>query len=151
MLFLSALLIVLAGCSQTSQSSEVKETTAADSEKESKIEYPTKTIELLVPFAAGGSTDIGARIIEKYIPKYLPDANVVVVNKPGGAGSIAITDLYNAEPDGYTLAMSTHRAISMEPIYGKVQYGHQDFQPIGKVFGNQQIFIVKADAEWETV
>lgn len=149
MFFLSALVIVLAGCSQTS--TEVKETTAANSEKETKIEYPTKTIELLVPFAAGGSTDIGARIIEKYIPKYLPDANVVVVNKPGGAGSIAITDLYNAKPDGYKLAMSTHRAISMEPIYGKVQYGHQDFQPIGKVFGNQQIFIVKADAPWQTV
>lgn len=149
MLFLSVLLIVLAGCSQTSQSP--KETTAADSEKEAQIEYPTKPIELLVPFTAGGSTDIGARIIEKYIPKYLPDAKVVVVNKPGGAGSIAITDLFNSKPDGYTLAMSTHRAISMEPLYGKVQYGHDSFQPIGKVFGNQQIFIVKADAPWQTI
>ncbi len=150
MLFLSVLLIVLAGCSQSSQSTGSKETAAAGSEKQSKIEYPTKPIEVIVPFAAGGSTDIGARILEKYLPKYLPGAQLVIVNKPGGAGSIAITDLFNSKPDGYTLAMSTHRAISMQPLYGNVKYSHDSFQPIAKVFGNQQIMIVKADAPWET-
>ncbi|KAA9031663.1 tripartite tricarboxylate transporter substrate binding protein [Niallia endozanthoxylica] len=147
MLFLSVLLIVLAGCSNSSQPTESK---AANDEKQSKIDYPTRPIEVLVPFAAGGSTDIGARIIEKYLPKYLPGAQLVIVNKPGGSGSIAITDLFNSKPDGYTLAMSTHRAISMQPLYGNVKYTHESFQPIAKVFGNQQIMIVKADAPWET-
>ena len=151
LLCLSMLFIVLAGCSQSSssQSSETKESSAANKEK-SKIEYPTKPIEVLVPFAAGGSTDIGARILAKYLPKYLPNANLVIVNKPGGSGSIAITDLFNAKPDGYTLAMSTHRAISMQPLYGNVKYSYDSFQPISKVFGNQQIMIVKADAPWKT-
>jgi tripartite-type tricarboxylate transporter receptor subunit TctC len=148
-LFLSLLLIVLAGC-QSSQSTGSKETTAANNKKQSKIEYPTKPIEVLVPFAAGGSTDIGARILAKYLPKYLPNANLVIVNKPGGSGSIAISDLFNAKPDGYTLAMSTHRAISMQPLYGNVKYNYDSFQPISKVFGNQQIMIVSADAPWKT-
>lgn len=149
-LFMSVLLIVLAGCSQSSQSTGSKEATAANNEKQSKIEYPTRPIEVIVPFAAGGSTDIGARILEKYLPKYMPGAQLVIVNKPGGAGSIAITDLFNSKPDGYTLAMSTHRAISMQPLYGNVKYSHDSFQPIAKVFGNQQIMIVKADAPWKT-
>lgn len=148
-IFLSLLLIALAGC-QSSQSTASKKATASDNKKQSKIEYPTKPIEVLVPFAAGGSTDIGARIIAKYLPKYLPNANLVIVNKPGGSGSIAISDLFNAKPDGYTIAMSTHRAISMQPLYGNVKYNYDSFQPISKVFGNQQIMIVKADAPWKT-
>lgn len=149
MIVLSALLLIVAGCSQSSQTTGAKSDSAAK-EKESKIEYPTRPIEVIVPFAAGGSTDIGARIIEKYLPKYLPGAQLVIVNKPGGSGSIAITDLFNSKPDGYTLAMSTHRAISMQPLYGNVKYSHDSFQPIAKVFGNQQIMIVKADAPWKT-
>jgi len=150
MLFLSALLIVLAGCSDSSKSTGSNAVTAANNEKQTKIEYPKRPIEILVPFAAGGSTDIGARILEKYLPKYLPDAQLVIVNKPGGSGSIAITDLFNSKPDGYTIAMSTHRAISMQPLYGNVKYSYDSFQPISKVFGNQQIMIVKADAPWKT-
>ena len=150
MLFLSALLIVLAGCSDSSKSTGSNAVTAANNEKQTKIEYPKRPIEILVPFAAGGSTDIGARILEKYLPKYLPDAQLVIVNKPVGSGSIAITDLFNSKPDGYTIAMSTHRAISMQPLYGNVKYSYDSFQPISKVFGNQQIMIVKADAPWKT-
>ncbi|MFB5195400.1 tripartite tricarboxylate transporter substrate binding protein [Neobacillus sp. KR4-4] len=150
MLFLSALLIVLAGCSDSSKSTGSNAVTAANNEKQTKIEYPKRPIEVLVPFAAGGSTDIGARILEKYLPKYLPNAQLVIVNKPGGSGSIAITDLFNSKPDGYTIAMSTHRAISMQPLYGNVKYSYDSFQPISKVFGNQQIMIVKADAPWKT-
>lgn len=147
LVILSILLIALAGCSK---SSEPETKVSASGEQQSKIEYPTKPIELIVPFAAGGSTDIGARILEKHLPKYLPDVQLVIVNKPGGSGTIAITDLFTSKPDGYTLALSTHRAIAMQPLYGNTKYQHNDFQPIAKVFGNQQIMIVKADAPWET-
>jgi tripartite-type tricarboxylate transporter receptor subunit TctC len=151
MLCMLVFLIVLGGCSQSAQPTKSKEVDAAKGEeKEAKIEYPTKPIEVLIPFAPGGSTDIGARILEKYLPKYLPNAQLVIVNKPGGSGSIAITDLFNAKPDGYTLAMSTHRAISMQPLYGNVPYKHDSFQPIAKAFGNQQVMVVKADAPWDT-
>lgn len=141
-LCMSVLLIVLGGCSQNSQSTV--------SGKETKVKYPTRPIEVIVPFAPGGSTDIGARIIEKYLPKYLPDAQIVIVNKPGGSGTIAISEVFNAKPDGYKLGLSTHRAIATQPLYGKTKYSHDSFQPIAKVFGNQQIMVVKGDAPWKT-
>lgn len=113
-------------------------------------DYPQRPIEVIVPFAPGGSTDIAGRILEKYLPTYLPDAQFVIVNKPGGSGTIALSDLYSSKPDGYTLALTTHRALALQPLYGKTKYDHDSFQPIAKVFGNQQIFVVKADSPWNT-
>lgn len=125
---------------------------ACSSEKvqSAEADYPKRPIEIIVPFAPGGSTDIGGRILEKYLPKYLPDAQFVIVNKPGGSGTIALSDLYKSKPDGYTLALTTHRALALQPLYGKTKYSHDSFQPIAKIFGNQQILVVKADAPWQT-
>lgn len=141
MLTMAMLLLLLAACSDDSS-------TSVGAEK--AIEYPKQPIELIVPFAPGGSTDIGARILEKHLSKYLPDAQIVVVNKPGGSGTIAISDLYNSKPDGYTLSLATHRATAMQPLYGKTKYAHDSFQPIAKVFGNQQILVVRGDSPWKT-
>ena len=141
MLAMAMVLLLLAACSSD-------DSKAAGAEK--AIEYPKQPIELIVPFAPGGSTDIGARILEKHLSKYLPGAQVVVVNKPGGSGTIAMSDLYNSKPDGYTLSLATHRATAMQPLYGKVKYGHDSFQPIAKVFGNQQVLVVRGDSQWKT-
>ena len=148
--FLFILLILVAGCSKNSENTENGPTSAASDESKPTIEYPTKPIEVIVPFAAGGSTDIGARILEKYLPKYLPNAKFVIVNKPGGGGTIAMSDLFNAKPDGYTISLATHRAIDTFPLYGNTKYSHDSFQPIAKIFSNQQIMIVKNDAPWQT-
>ncbi len=64
--------------------------------------FPTKTIELVVPFAAGGSTDVLARLVAKYAPKYF-DKPLVVVNKPGGGGVTGTEGVVRSKPDGYTL------------------------------------------------
>lgn len=140
MVGLLLLLVTLSGCGKNSS-------LAGDSK--AALDYPKKTIEIIVPFSPGGATDVGARILEKYLPKHLPNAQFVVVNKPGGSGTIAITDLYASKPDGYTLALSTHRAIAVAPLYGKTKYSHDSFQPVAKVFGNQQIMVVKGDAPWD--
>ena len=142
-----AVLLVVAGCSNSDSSETV---TDASAEETASIDYPKKPIEIVVPYAAGGSTDIGARIISEHLPKYLPEAELVVVNKPGGGGTIGITDLYNSKPDGYTIAMTTHRVVSLQPLYGKTKYQHDSFQPIANVFSTQQLVVVKADAPWQT-
>ena len=71
--------------------------------------YPTKPIDIVVPYATGGSTDIGARIIAKYVSQ---KKNVVinVVNKPGGGGLVGIREVLTSRPDGYTLLADTHGA-----------------------------------------
>ena len=123
---------------------------SSDKAESSDTDYPERAIEIIVPFAPGGSTDIGGRILEKYLPKYLDNAQFVIVNKPGGSGTIALSDLYASKPDGYTLALTTHRALALQPLYGKTKYKHDSFTPLAKVFGNQQILVVKADAPWQT-
>ena len=101
--------LVLAACS-------------SEEAKSSDTAYPERPIEVIVPFAPGGSTDIGGRILEKYLPKYLPDSQFVIVNKPGGSGTIALSDLFASKPDGYTVALTTHRALALQPLYGKTKY-----------------------------
>ncbi len=143
-------LLIMSGCNQEIESSGSKLILSTNDENKLTIDYPTKPIEIIVPFAAGGSTDIGARILEKYLPNYLPNARFVIINKPGGGGTIAMSNLFNAKPDGYTIALATHRAVDTFPLYGTTNYSHDSFQPIAKVFINQQIMIVKNDAPWQT-
>ena len=145
MVSLFLLVLVLGACSSK------EETQSAQGEEEiAKIDYPEQPIELIVPLAPGGSTDIGARILEKHLPKYLPDAKIVVVNKSGGSGTIGMSNVFISKPDGYTIGITPHSTVTMQPLYGKTKYAHDSFQPIAKVFENQQILVVKSDAPWQT-
>jgi len=92
--------------------------------------YPSRTIRLVVPFAAGGNTDITARAVAKK----LGDAwgqQVVVDNRPGGATNIGSDLVAKAAPDGYTLLMAgASNAINMS-LYAKLPYDTlRDFAPI---------------------
>lgn len=84
-------------------SSAAESSTAASTVNENKPAFPERAIELIVPFSAGGSTDIGARILAPYVEKEL-GVPVNIVNKPGGGGWVGWTELVNKKPDGYTLA-----------------------------------------------
>lgn len=72
-------------------------------EEEAAEEYPTRPIELIVSFAAGGGTDVGARQLMPLVEDELDDADIQVVNRPGAGGWVGWDDLVAAEPDGYTL------------------------------------------------
>ena len=65
-------------------------------------EYPTKPVELVIPWPAGGRTDIGTRMIAPFLEKYM-GVPVVVINKVGGGGIIGMIYLRDAKPDGYTI------------------------------------------------
>jgi tripartite-type tricarboxylate transporter receptor subunit TctC len=74
------------------------------SQAESQEKYPTRAIEIIVPFSPGGSTDLMARIIAPFMSKKW-GVPVNVVNKPGGNTVPACLEVYNARPDGYTMLM----------------------------------------------
>jgi tripartite-type tricarboxylate transporter receptor subunit TctC len=94
LLFALVLLIALAGCS---------EETASEPKAESKkVDFPKKTINVIVAYEAGGGTDTGARILIPYIEKEL-GVTVNIINKPGGGGWVGWGELANAKNDGYTI------------------------------------------------
>lgn len=78
-------------------------------------DYPDRALQLVVPAAAGGSTDIFARKFAQQLERHLGQT-VVVTNKGGGGGTIATGDVAKAKPDGYTLLMSTTGNAVINPL-----------------------------------
>ena len=97
-------------------------------------DYPSRPIRILVPYAPGGIADIAARLVGAK----LTDAwgqQVIVENRPGGNGFIAVTDAARSAPDGYTLVMVTTGDVSINPVLFKdVPYDvGRDLAPISAV------------------
>lgn len=108
--------------------------------------YPTRTITLVVPFAAGGPTDIIARIISNALAQALK-ANVIVDNRAGGGGNIGITYVARSAPDGHTLLL-TSTAIAVNPaLFENLPYDpHKDFAPISELVNAPNVLFVRPDA-----
>lgn len=94
--------------------------------------FPSKPIKVIVPFAAGGQGDVMARLIIKTIEeKHLLPQPVVVVNVPGGGGTIGIRQAKKAAPDGYTL-MYLHQTLMTAELAGKLDFDYHAFTPIAE-------------------
>lgn len=109
-------------------------------------EYPEKPIRLIVPYAAGGSTDQLARIIQKPMSDYLGQP-VVVENKPGAGGAIGTDLVAKSAPDGYTLVFGNTGPNAVIQLMRKVPYDPlRDLRPISTVAITPMILAVPADS-----
>ena len=88
------------------------------SQIECQEKYPTRAIDIIVPFSPGGSTDLGARIVSAYL-KTKWGVPVNVVNKPGGNTLPACVEVFQAKPDGYTILADGLGSSSMLPLVVK--------------------------------
>jgi len=108
--------------------------------------YPTRPVTVIVPFAAGGPTDIIARIVGEYYSKTLGQ-QFVIENLAGAGGTTGITRGAQAKPDGYTIMMGhmgTHGAAPA--LYPKLRYDPtKDFEPIGLVAGTPILIVARKD------
>jgi tripartite-type tricarboxylate transporter receptor subunit TctC len=108
--------------------------------------YPTRPVTIIVPFAAGGPTDIVARIVGEYYSKALGQ-QFIVENIAGAGGTTGITRLAQAKPDGYTIGMGhmgTHGAAPA--LYPNLKYDPtKDFEPIGMVAGTPILIVARKD------
>lgn len=131
----SCIAITLGGCSNLA-----KESTTS-------VQYPTKPINIIVPFAAGGSGDLMARALEKSSQKYLGQS-LIVVNMAGGASTIGMNEMVSAKPDGYTIGVVGSSAI-LQPLYGETRYHYPTaLEPLVKVVGAPKVMVVLADKPW---
>jgi len=94
-------------------------------------DYPQKPIRIVVPFAAGGATDVLARILGQKVSPRLGQA-VIVENKPGAASNLGARFAAKAPPDGYTLFLGTSTGLAVNPhLYPNLGFDpHKDFAPI---------------------
>ena len=97
-------------------------------------DYPSRPITLIVPFAAGGSTDVIARVVGEAMHKELGQP-VVIDNRAGAGGSIGTAAIAKAAPDGYTIGMGTASTLAINPAaYKNLPYDVQkDLAPIGNI------------------
>lgn len=140
------LIIVLLSVSITMGGCGDMKNTAVDSQNK----YPARPITLIVPFTAGGSTDLLARSMERTAQKYL-GTSLTIVNKPGGGGTVAWNELAEAQPDGYTLGMAGNGVI-LQPLYGPTRYNYPTaLDPLVQIAIMPVVAVVRADSPWQTI
>jgi tripartite-type tricarboxylate transporter receptor subunit TctC len=109
-------------------------------------DYPTRTITLIVPFAAGGPTDVISRIVAEHMSRTLGQ-QIIIENIVGAGGTTASTRAMRAKPDGYTLItghMGTHAASVA--LYPNLAYKPDvDFEPIAMLAGTPVMILAKKD------
>jgi tripartite-type tricarboxylate transporter receptor subunit TctC len=115
-------------------------------------DYPSRPIRILVPYAPGGISDIAARIVGGKLTEAWGQ-QVVVENKPGGNGFIAVTDAARSAPDGYTLVMVTTGDVAINPLLFKdTPYDvDRDFVPISAVSDAPMVLATNGDSPYKTV
>src|ERR1700687_1379600 len=108
--------------------------------------YPSRTVTMIVPFAAGGATDVAARIVGEYMSRTLGQ-QFIVENVPGAGGTTGSIRAMRANPDGYTIEMGqlgTHAASVA--FYPNLAYKPDiDFAPIGLVIEQPSLIVARKD------
>jgi tripartite-type tricarboxylate transporter receptor subunit TctC len=89
-------------------------------------EYPSKPINMIIGFGAGGGTDAVVRAVAEPMTKSLGQP-ILVINKPGAGGGVAAMEIKNAKPDGYTIYAGGSITFAFEPLVLKSQYKNDDF------------------------
>ncbi len=114
--------------------------------------YPSKTITIIVPFPAGGTTDILARILGQYMSTALGQP-VVVDNRGGAGGNIGAQAAARAAPDGYTLFMGTVGTHAINAtLYKKLPFDHvKDFAPLTRVAMVPNLLVAHPSQPYKTV
>lgn len=112
-------------------------------------DYPSERVRLIVPYTAGGPTDIAARALGKHMEEELGET-VIVENKPGASGATAYQELIAAEPDGHTLSMFALPTAVLNYLVNEVGYTAESFIPIGSVTRVPSGILVPASSPYKT-
>lgn len=122
---LLVVLLIFSGCASFSE--------GGSSEEQDFSKYPERSIDVIIPYASGGSADLQARIVTDYLHKEFGET-VNVVAKGGGAGSTGMNFVKGAKPDGYTIILTAVGPSTLTPNADNVGYKvMEDFAPISQI------------------
>ncbi len=118
------------------------------------VDFPAKgkSITVIVPYDAGGATDVATRLIASLMEKDL-GVPVQVVNKPGAGSQVGVTELSLAKPDGYTIGITAFPAVIttyLDPAR-KAAFSRKSFEPIGSFMVNPVVSSVAANSPYKTL
>ena len=112
--------------------------------------YPSKPITFVIPFAAGGDSDLSGRNVAQHAQKYLNNQPIISVNRVGASGTIGAAAVRAAPADGYTLLVARIATHAIMPaLDSKLSYKWNDFTMLSLIELNPFICFVKADAPWK--
>src|SRR5699024_1010642 len=110
---------------------------------------PGNRVTMIVPFSAGGGSDIAGRAIASGLEE-VTDTTITVENRVGGSGAVGYTDLLNAEGDG-TVLLASETALVTLPIVQDVDFSYESFTPIMKAAEDFNIVVVAADSPYQSI
>lgn len=113
-------------------------------------DYPSKPIEVIIPFAEGGPTDLQARVFADAFSQYI-GVSVNVINKPGARGATGTSEFLRASADGYKIYAANQNTCILFPIQKLGDYQISDFTPIGRISTTTMILVCASDKPWENI
>ncbi|MBE0529216.1 MAG: tripartite tricarboxylate transporter substrate binding protein [Rhodospirillales bacterium] len=112
--------------------------------------YPEKPITFVIPYSAGGSSDMLVRGLQPYVEKAM-GATIVPKNVEGGGGAVGISQaVFSSKPDGYTVTLPSNAIFGLEAL-GNVPWKHQDFDTIARIITEDYTITVRGDSDWKTL
>jgi len=113
-------------------------------------DYPAKPVTLIIPYPAGGSTDVTGRVLAPVVKRHLGQP-VIVENKGGGGGTVGPNLVISKPPDGYTIGIMASTTVTISWHMGKMNFNPiEDVKHIMRYSGYLYGFVVRADAPWKT-
>ena len=110
--------------------------------------YPSQPIHMVVPFPPGGGTDALARAIQDTFQKAIGQT-VIIDNRGGGGGSLGHEIVAKAQPDGYTVLVSSNNQMLLPYLIAHLNFDPAAFVPIGFIAKQESVFVGSADAPWK--
>ncbi|MGD9927580.1 MAG: tripartite tricarboxylate transporter substrate binding protein [Sphaerochaeta sp.] len=111
--------------------------------------YPNKPITMIVPYGAGGTTDISGRQLAVQLEKHL-GVSITVINQGGASGSIGARTVLDAKSDGYTV-LFTAESLGTQRVMGLSEMSYDDFTPIMVAVNDPKVIVVGKDSKYETL
>ncbi len=112
-------------------------------------DYPSGPITMIIPYGAGGTTDLVGRQLAIALEKQL-GVSIVVENQAGASGTTGLQITQDAEPDGYTIVLAAE-SLGTCRVMGISELSYDDFAPISAIASDPKVVVVAADSEYETI